>query len=48
MGQQTLPKSTFGVAIKYCLNQWASLNNFLLDGRLELDNNRPNVRSSRL
>lgn len=40
MGQQTLPKSTFGVAIKYCLNQWASLNNFLLDGRLELDNNR--------
>lgn len=40
MGQQTLPKSTFGVAIKYCLNQWSSLNNFLLDGRLELDNNR--------
>ncbi len=40
MGQQTLPKSTFGTAIKYCLNQWTSLNNFLLDGRLELDNNR--------
>ena len=40
MGQQTLPKSTFGTAIKYCLNQWDSLNIFLLDGRLELDNNR--------
>lgn len=40
MGQQTLPRSTFGQAIKYCLNQWASLNSFLHDGRLELDNNR--------
>lgn len=40
MGQQTLPQSVFGKAIKYCLNQWSSLNNFLLDGRLELDNNR--------
>lgn len=40
MGRETLPKSTFGKAIKYCLNQWDSLNNFLLDGRLELDNNR--------
>jgi len=38
--QQTLPKSTFGQAITYCLNQWEKLNNFLLDGRLEIDNNR--------
>lgn len=38
--QQTLPKSAFGQAITYCLNQWENLNNFLLDGRLEIDNNR--------
>lgn len=38
--QQTLPKSTFGQAITYCLNQWDCLNSFLLDGRLEIDNNR--------
>ncbi|MCG9969559.1 IS66 family transposase [Pelotomaculum terephthalicicum JT] len=38
--QQTLPKSTFGQAITYCLNQWDNLKNFLLDGRLEIDNNR--------
>ena len=38
--QQTLPKSAFGQAITYCLNQWDNLNNFLLDGRLEIDNNR--------
>lgn len=35
-----LPKSTFGQAIAYCLNQWEKLQAFLLDGRLELDNNR--------
>jgi len=38
--QQTLPKSAFGQAITYCLNQWDNLNNFLLDGRLESTNNR--------
>jgi len=38
--QRSLPKSTFGQAITYCLNQWENLNNFLLDGRLEIDNNR--------
>jgi len=38
--QQTLPRSAFGQAITYCLNQWDDLNNFLLDGRLEIDNNR--------
>jgi hypothetical protein len=34
------PKSKLGQAIGYCLNQWPKLNNFLLDGRLEIDNNR--------
>jgi transposase len=38
--QQTLPKSAFGQAITYCLNQWNALNTFLQDGRLEIDNNR--------
>lgn len=38
--QLALPKSAFGQAVTYCLNQWADLNNFLLDGRLEIDNNR--------
>ena len=38
--QHTLPKSAFGQAITYCLNQWEALTAFLLDGRLELDNNR--------
>lgn len=38
--QQTIPKSAFGQAITYCLNQWDNLNHYLLDGRLEIDNNR--------
>lgn len=37
---RVLPKSTLGQAIAYCLNQWEKLEAFLLDGRLELDNNR--------
>ncbi len=37
---RVLPKSAFGQAITYCLKQWDKLNAFLLDGRLELDNNR--------
>lgn len=37
---KVLPKSAFGQAIKYCRNQWGKLEAFLLDGRLELDNNR--------
>jgi transposase len=37
---RVLPKSSLGAAIQYCLNQWDKLNAFLLDGRLELDNNR--------
>jgi transposase len=35
-----LPKSALGRAITYCRNQWNKLIAFLLDGRLELDNNR--------
>ena len=35
-----LPKSVFGKAVVYCLNQWDSLNGFLEDGRLSIDNNR--------
>jgi transposase len=35
-----LPAGQTGKAIKYCINHWSKLNNFLLDGRLEIDNNR--------
>ena len=34
------PKTKLGVALTYLKNQWNSLNNFLLDGRIELSNNR--------
>lgn len=34
------PKSKLGVALTYLKNQWESLSNFLLDGRIELSNNR--------
>lgn len=37
---QVLPKTAFGQAITYCLNQWEPLTAFLKDGRLEIDNNR--------
>jgi transposase len=36
---QVLPKSVMGKAIGYSLNQWPKLQNYLLDGRLEIDNN---------
>ena len=38
--QRITPKSVTGMAIQYCLNQWDKLKAFLLDGRLELSNNR--------
>ena len=38
--KQVLPKSSLGKAIKYCLNQWPKLEAFLLDGNLEISNNR--------
>lgn len=37
---KVLPKSPLGAAISYSLNHWESLNIFLYDGRLEIDNNR--------
>jgi hypothetical protein len=38
--RQVLPKSALGKAIDYCLKQWDKLTTFLLDGRLEISNNR--------
>ncbi len=38
--EQALPKTAFGKAITYCLNQWGKLTAFIQDGRLELSNNR--------
>lgn len=38
--QKMLPKSAFGKAVTYCLNQWDKLVAFLEDGRLVIDNNR--------
>lgn len=37
---QVTPKSATGKAINYSLNQWSKLINFMLDGNLEIDNNR--------
>ena len=34
------PKSKLGIALTYLQNQWEYLNNYLLDGRIELSNNR--------
>lgn len=38
--KQVLPKSSLGKAINYCLKQWPKLEAFMLDGRIELSNNR--------
>jgi transposase len=35
-----LPQSALGKAVNYALNQWKYLENYLLDGRCELSNNR--------
>jgi transposase len=40
MAIAVVPKSLTGKAIRYCLNQWSKLAAFMLDGRLELSNNR--------
>lgn len=37
---RVIPKSALGKAIQYCRNQWHKLEAFMLDGRLEIDNNR--------
>ena len=38
--KQVLPKTSLGKAINYCLNQWTKLTAFMIDGRLEISNNR--------
>jgi transposase len=40
MQANALPKSYLSNAVNYTLNQWTYLENVLLDGRLELTNNR--------
>src|SRR5690606_7853055 len=37
---RVLPRSCLGKAIEYSMNQMKYLKNYLLDGRLEMDNNR--------
>lgn len=37
--RSTLPKSKLGEAVKYCINQWDKLINFMLDGHIAVDNN---------
>lgn len=37
---KVLPRSAFGEAINYCINQWDKLIAFMKDGILEIDNNR--------
>lgn len=37
--EKVLPQSPLGKAARYCLNEWPALNRYLVDGRLEIDNN---------
>jgi transposase len=36
---KTSEQAKIGKAIRYCLNHWTELNNYLKDGRIEIDNN---------
>lgn len=36
---KALPKGKLGEAVRYCINQWALLEAYLLDGRIAIDNN---------
>jgi hypothetical protein len=36
---KTSEQGKIGKAIRYCLNHWIELNNYLKDGRIEIDNN---------
>lgn len=36
---KTSEQGKIGKAIRYCLSNWTELNNFLKDGRIEIDNN---------
>jgi len=40
MSFDNLGESLFSKAVQYSLNHWKQLNNYLLDGKLELSNNR--------
>jgi transposase len=37
--RRILPKSPFGKALSYALKQWAAMEHYLDDGRIEIDNN---------
>jgi transposase len=37
--ETSLPQSPIGKATRYCLAEWEALNRYLIDGRLEIDNN---------
>ena len=39
MASKVLPKSGFGQAIGYALEQWSTLTRYAQEGRLEIDNN---------
>lgn len=38
--KRVLPRTALAGAINYALNHWEALNSYLLDGNLEIDNNR--------
>ena len=37
--EKVLPQSPLGKAARYCLAEWEALSRYLVDGRLEIDNN---------
>jgi transposase len=37
--EKVLPQSPLGKAARYCLAEWEALSRYLIDGRLEIDNN---------
>ena len=39
--QQVLPKTALGKAVHYCIRQWPKLIRYVDDGKLMIDNNRP-------
>lgn len=41
--KQAFPKTSLGKVINYCLNQWEKLTAFMLDGRIEINNNRSEI-----
>lgn len=46
--QRVLPKSSFGKAVRYALNQWDELSVFLSDGAIPMDNNETENELRRL